>query len=56
MSKLHYVTNNFSKIAKRWGPLPSMPLKPFNIDDLNLRYLAKLWCFKLIMTKSNFKN
>jgi len=28
----------------------------FDFGDLQLRNLAKLWFFKLIMTKPNFKN
>jgi len=48
MFKMHYFSNKFSKIAKRWGGT-------FNIGDLKFRDLAKLWFFKLIMTKSNFK-
>jgi len=41
MSKMHYFSNKFSS---------------FNIGDLKFRDLAKLCFFKLIMTKSNFKN
>jgi len=33
---------------------PQRPLT-FNVGDLKLRDLAKLWIFKLIMMKSNFK-
>jgi len=47
MPKMHYFSNKFSKIAKRWGL--SLPV-PFNISDLKLSDLAKLWFFKLIMT------
>jgi len=52
MSKMHYFSNKFSKIAKRWetekrwGLFPQRPLT-FNIGD----DLAKLEVFKLIMTK-----
>jgi len=34
------------KVKRYWG---------LNIRDLKLRDLAKLWIFKLIMKKSNFK-
>jgi len=44
--KMHYFSNKFSKIAKHLI---------FNLGDLKLRGLAKLWIFKLIMTKLNFK-
>jgi len=47
MSKLHCISNKFSIIAKRH--------LIFNIEYLKLRNLAKLWLFKLIMKKSNFK-
>jgi len=53
MSKMHYFSNNFSKIVKRWG-LSAHPPLTFDIDDLKLRDLANLWFFKLIMTKFNF--
>jgi len=54
MSKMGYFSNIFSKIAKCWRlSAPSASL-PFDIGDLKLRDLAKLWCFKLIMAKSNF--
>jgi len=43
MSKMHYFSNKFSKIAKRWGR---------NIGDLKFRDLTKWWFFKPIMTKS----
>jgi len=42
MPKMHYFSNRFLKI--------------FNIDDLKLSDLTKLWFFKLIVTKSKFKN
>jgi len=48
---MYYFSNKFSKMALR----TQRPLA-FNIDDLNFHDLAKLWFFKLIMTKSNFKN
>jgi len=55
MFKMHYFSNIFSKISKRWGL--SSPQRPLisNIGDLKLRDLAKLWFFKLIMMKSSFK-
>jgi len=43
MSKIHYFSNKFSKIAKRWG------------SSLKFCDLAKFCFFKLIMPKSNFK-
>jgi len=44
MSKMHYFSNKFSKIAKI-----------FDCGDLKLRDMAKFCFFKLIMTNSNFK-
>jgi len=39
---MHYFSNNFFKIAKRfWGPLSSTSLN-FRFGDLKLRNLAKL--------------
>jgi len=49
---MHYFSNKFSKIAKRWG----RSLLIFNIGNLALCDLAKLCFFKLIMTISNLKN
>jgi len=46
---MRYFSNKFSKIAKRWEP----PALPFDIVDLKFLDLTKLWCFKLIMVKSN---
>jgi len=54
MSKMRYFSNKFSKIAKRWELSVPRASLPFDIGDLKLRDLAKLWCFKLIMAKSNF--
>jgi len=55
MFKMRYFSNKFSKIAKRWElSAPSASL-PFDIGDLKLRHLVKLWCFKLIMAKLNFR-
>jgi len=54
MSKMHYFSNKFSKIAKRWGLSAPSPLT-FDVGDLKLRDLTKLWFFKLIMMKSNLK-
>jgi len=40
---MHCFRNKFSKIAKRlWLSAPQRPLT-FNIGDLNLRTLVKLW-------------
>jgi len=50
---MHYFSKKFPKIAKRWG-LSQRPLI-FNFGELKLRNSAKLWLFKLIMMKSNFK-
>jgi len=55
MSKMHYFSNKFSKIAKRWGVFRPQRLLTFNIGDLKLRDLAKWWFLKLIMMESNFK-
>jgi len=52
---MHYFSNKFSKTAKRWGSPSQAPFLTFDFDDLKLRDLAKLWCFKLILTKSNLK-
>jgi len=42
MSKMHYFSNKFSKIAKRWWlPLPPQRLLTFNVGDLKFRDLAK---------------
>jgi len=53
---MHYFSiNKFSKIAQALGAHhPQCPLI-FNIGDLKLGDLTKLWFFKLIVTKSNFK-
>jgi len=55
MPKIHYLSNKFSKIAKRWGL--SDPQRPliFDFGDLTLGDVAKFCLFKLILTKSNFK-
>jgi len=44
MSKMHYFRTNFQN-----SPIT------FDIGDLKLRDLVKLWFFKQILTKSNFK-
>jgi len=55
MSKMHYFSNKFSKIAKRWGlSVLSAPLS-FDIGGLSLCDLAKLCFFKLIMAKSDIR-
>jgi len=43
MSKMHYFSDKFSKIAKRW--VLSAPQRPliFDFGDLKLRDLVKLW-------------
>jgi len=48
----HYVSSKSSKFAKCY--LLSAPLT-FDVSDVKLHDLAKLWFFKLIMTKLNFK-
>jgi len=55
MSKMHYFSANFSKIARRWGLHPQRSLTS-DFGDLKLRGLTKLWFFKLIMTKLTLKN
>jgi len=55
MPKMHYFINKFSNIAKRWWLSAPQRLLIFNIGDLKFRDLTKLWFFKLIVTKSNFK-
>jgi len=53
---MHYFCNKFAKIAKHWGSLhPGLPFI-FDFGELKLRDLAKIWFFKLIMTKLNLKN
>jgi len=42
MPKMHYFSNKFSKIAKRWDSPPPASLI-FNIGDLKSRDLTKLW-------------
>jgi len=54
MPKMRYFSNKFSKIANRWELAALSASLPFDVGDLKLRDLAKLWCFKLIMAKSNF--
>jgi len=49
------LSNNFSKIAKRWELSAFQRPLIFDFGDLKLRNLAKFCFFKLIMTKSNFK-
>jgi len=48
---MHYLETNFQKSPSAEGRSPLI----FDFSDLNLRDLAKLWFFKLAMTKSNFK-
>jgi len=43
MSKMHYFSNKFSKIAKRWGLSAPQRLLTFNIGDLKFCDLAKWW-------------
>jgi len=52
MSKSHYFSNKFSKIIKRWGLSAPQRLLSLDFGNLKLCNLAKLWFFKLIMTKS----
>jgi len=51
---MHYFSNKSSKIAKSGAFRPQLRLT-FDVDDVKLRDLAKLWFFRLIMTKSNFE-
>jgi len=42
MSKMHYLSDKFSKIAKRWRlSAPQRRRLIFNLDDLKFRDLAK---------------
>jgi len=50
MSKIHYFSSKFSKIAKCWR------LSNFNFGDKKFHNLAKLWFFKLIMMKLSLEN
>jgi len=52
--RTHCLNNKFSKIVLTILIFKNRPLT-FNNGDLKLRDLAKLWIFKLIMKKSNFK-
>jgi len=54
--KMHYFSNKFSKKCQALGALRPQRPTIFNFGELKLRNLAKLWFFKLFMTKSNFKN
>jgi len=54
MSKMLYFSTNFQKSPSAGALHPHRCLN-FNIGDLKFRDLAKLCFFKLIMTKSNFK-
>jgi len=45
MPKMHYFSNKFSKIAKRWGLSATAPLI-FGFGDLKLRDVAKLYFFQ----------
>jgi len=54
MSKLYCFRNKFLKFFSE-GPFLLQHRLTFNIGDLKLRDWAKLWIFKLIMKKSNFK-
>jgi len=51
---MHCFSNKFSKSPSAGGSPPPRPLI-FNIGDLKLGDLTKLWFFKLIVTKSNLK-
>jgi len=56
MPKMHYFSNKFSKIAKRWVlTAPQRPLI-FNIGDLKLRDLTKLWFFIWLWQNWTSKN
>jgi len=52
---MHYFVLNFQKLPNAGALRTQRPLI-FDFGDLKLRDLAKLWFFKLITTKSNFKN
>jgi len=41
MSKMHYYSNKFSKVAQRWGAFRHQRPLTFNIGDLKFRDLAK---------------
>jgi len=42
MSKMHYFSNKFSKIAKRW----EQSLWTFNIDDLEVPWFSQIVVFQ----------
>jgi len=56
MSEVHYLSNKFSRIAKRWGI--SAPATSFlRFWRFEVAWFGQIaFFFKLIMTKSNFKN
>jgi len=48
----------YKKIFKNREAMGAFRFQPplaFDVNDLKLRNLAKLWFFKLIMTKFNYK-
>jgi len=55
MSKMHRISNKFSKNRQALGTLRLQSPLTFHIGDLKLHVLTKLWIFKLVMKKSNFK-
>jgi len=55
MSKMRYFNNAFSKIAKWWRLFALSSPLIFDLGDLKLRDLPKLWLFKRIITKWNLK-
>jgi len=52
---MHYFSNNFPKSPSAGGS-PLQRHLIFDFGDLELRNLAKLWFFELIMMKPNLKN
>jgi len=55
VTKMHCFSNKFKKSSSTVWALRSKRPLTFNIGDLKLRDVAKLWIFKLIIKKSNFK-
>jgi len=54
MSKMHFLITNLEKSPSA-GALQPQLLLTFDVSDVKLHDLAKLYIFKLIMAKSSYK-